>query len=181
AIEKARKENAVLIAGRLNVIATTEKVFQSFLKKKIDFVVCDVRNNDVLFTPGFFREYRRDLVSERVRKALEIKKLQGVRLGAKGRENLALARQKSYEVLKEKALSNPNSVKAWKFTRNMLLRGYNFYQIAKMLQDKKYLTPRNKKVWRTRQVILLYETFVKLESQEHELRNLRRNKKSPSV
>lgn len=98
AISMAKQENAVLIFAKLDRLSRDVEFIFSIRNAGIEIVCCDLPDLNTL-TIGIFAtmaQYERELISERTKKALAVKKAQGVKLGkpenltneakAKGRE-----------------------------------------------------------------------------------------------
>ena len=98
AIAMAKSENAVLIFAKLDRLSRDVEFIFSIRNAGIEIVCCDLPDLNTL-TIGIFAtmaQYERELISERTKKALAVKKAQGVKLGkpenltneakAKGRE-----------------------------------------------------------------------------------------------
>lgn len=99
AIAMAKQENAVLIFAKLDRLSRDVEFIFSIRNAGIEIVCCDLPDLNTL-TIGIFAtmaQYERELISERTKKALAVKKAQGVKLGkpenltneakAKGRES----------------------------------------------------------------------------------------------
>lgn len=98
ALAMAKSENAVLIFAKLDRLSRDVEFIFSIRNAGVEIVCCDMPDLNTL-TIGIFAtmaQYERELISERTKKALAVKKAQGVKLGkpenltneakAKGRE-----------------------------------------------------------------------------------------------
>ena len=98
ALAMAKSENAVMIFAKLDRLSRDVEFIFSIRNAGVEIVCCDMPDLNTL-TIGIFAtmaQYERELISERTKKALAVKKAQGVKLGkpenltneakAKGRE-----------------------------------------------------------------------------------------------
>ena len=83
ALAMAKSENAVLIFAKLDRLSRDVEFIFSIRNAGVEIVCCDMPDLNTL-TIGIFAtmaQYERELISERTKKALAVKKAQGVKLG----------------------------------------------------------------------------------------------------
>jgi DNA invertase Pin-like site-specific DNA recombinase len=115
------------------------------LDKRISF--CDIPSDGEvdLFTITLFAafaERERELISLRTRQALKVKM---ERTGKWQRGNVGFsdgtANKSAVEVIKNKAENNANSMRAYQVIKSKRSDGMTYREIAKLLNDNKFLTP----------------------------------------
>lgn len=141
AIKEANEKNATLIIAKLDRLARNVSFIFKLRDSKVDFVCCDLPDANTL-TIGIFAtiaQHERELISERTRKALAVKKAQGYKLGKP--ENLTNeARQKGNQARIKNALDNERNRKAFALIKHMRSSGYSYKKIAEELNSSGFTT-----------------------------------------
>lgn len=145
AIELCKKENAKLIAYRLDRILRNLEILVMLRQNKISFTALDCLNdNDMIISiKSALAEEELRKVSERTKAALHQKKLRGFKLGKP--ENLTdIARKKGLRAIKLKAQNNENSIRARAFAYTLRMQGLSLAKVAKRLNDSGFKSPTGK-------------------------------------
>lgn len=145
AIELCKKENAKLIAYRLDRILRNLEILVMLRQNKIPFTALDCLNdNDMIISiKSALAEEELRKVSERTKAALHQKKLRGFKLGKP--DNLTdIARQKGLRAIKLKAQNNENNQRAKAMACSLRLQGASFGRIAKYLNNNGFKSSQGK-------------------------------------
>src|SRR5690242_4977342 len=115
------------------------------LGKKVSF--CDIPSDGEvdLFTITLFAafaEREREMISLRTKQALAVKKeREGVWQKGNPDFSSGVAGRKGVEAIKKRAEANENSIRALKVIVSSKKEGMNYVEIAKVLNENKFLTP----------------------------------------
>lgn len=92
ALAACRKAGATLILAKLDRLARNVHFVSGLIESGVDFIAADMpkANKVMIQMHAVMSEWERDQISERTKAALAAAKARGVRLGAKGGENVAL-------------------------------------------------------------------------------------------
>jgi DNA invertase Pin-like site-specific DNA recombinase len=91
ALALCRKHKATLVVAKLDRLARNVHFLSGLMEAGVEFVAADMPtvNRLTIHVLAAVAEHEREMVSQRTRAALAAAKARGVRLGVKGRENLA--------------------------------------------------------------------------------------------
>lgn len=157
AIEYANNNNATLLISKLDRLSRNAAFIFQLRDSKVDFVCCDLPDANTM-TIGIFAllaQQERELISERTKKALQVKKEKGFVLGKP--ENLTeKSRERSIQVRKENAVNNENNRKAIALINQMRKQNISFNKIAKTLNDSGFKTSTGK-TFHSMSVFQLYD------------------------
>ncbi len=84
ALEKCKKENAVLVCAKICRLSRNAEFLLRLMNSKVEFVCCDIPNCD-RFTISLFAilaEKEKNMISERTKNALKMVKARGIKLGS---------------------------------------------------------------------------------------------------
>lgn len=166
AIEFAKENNAILCISKIDRLARNVHFISSLMETGVEFVACDMpsANNFTIFLMSALAEEEAKLISSRTRKALEMKKKQGFKLGTP--ENFTEERRKmGTQALIEKAKNNQNNIQATKLTIEYREQGKSYDWIALRLNELKVFTA-NGKFHNSTSVHRLYRRYLETEKQE---------------
>lgn len=145
AIHEAKNLNAKLLIAKLDRLSRNAGFIFLLKDSGVDFICCDMPELNTL-TLGIFAtlaQYERELISERTKKALQAKKLQGFKLGKP--ENLKQnARDNSIQARRKNAIENENNKKAYSLAIALKNSGASLNKIAKSLNQNGFKTRRGK-------------------------------------
>lgn len=117
AITLAHSTGATLIASKLDRLSRdVADIFTLKKDTRLHFELCDMDASDTLMMSviGGLAQKERELISQRTREALAVKKAQGVKLGSpKARETMLAINHMGVEARKRIARENECSKKAW--------------------------------------------------------------------
>ena len=134
ALAMAKSENAVLIFAKLDRLSRDVEFIFSIRNAGVEIVCCDMPDLNTL-TIGIFAtmaQYERELISERTKKALAVKKAQGVKLGKP--ENLTNeAKAKGREANSRNAKESKSNQNALIVARDHVKNGMPLSAIAESL------------------------------------------------
>lgn len=160
AIESSKCNNAILLIAKIDRLARQTSFVTSLMDSGVKFVACDMpsANNFTITLMAALAQEEARLISNRTKKALEIKKLQGCTLGTP--ENLdEQARLKGLRIRQENARNNPRNKRATAFIMELRGKGLSYDNIADKLNEIGFKTSRNKKFTSTA-VMRLYKRFI---------------------
>jgi DNA invertase Pin-like site-specific DNA recombinase len=161
AIEFAKENNAILCISKIDRLARNVHFISSLMETGVEFVACDMpsANNFTIFLMSALAEEEAKLISSRTRKALEMKKKQGFKLGTP--ENFTEERRRmGTKALIEKAKANKNNVQATKLIVEYRQQGKSYDWIAIRLNELKIFTA-NTKMHNSTSVHRLFKRFMK--------------------
>lgn len=145
AIELCQKENAKLIANRLDRVLRNLEIVVALRINKVMFTALDCLNDSdmIINIKAALAEDELRKVSERTRAALQQKKTRGFKLGKP--ENFSdEGRRKGIEVRKEAANTHPANVQATELIRLYQRDKLTTRAIAQKLNDNGFKTRRGK-------------------------------------
>ncbi len=144
ALALCRKLGAVLIVAKLDRLSRNVAFTSKLLESDVEILFCDFpeANKLVLHIISSIAEYEANLISQRTRQALAVKKQNGVKLGKP--ENLlqdhSKAIAKSNETNRQKALDNPNNKRAAAMLRILKPQKLTLTEMANRLNDEGFVT-----------------------------------------
>lgn len=145
AVAFANKYSARLIIAKLDRLSRDIGFIFTLRNSGVDFTCADIPEANTL-TIGIFAtmaQYEREQISERTKKALAIKKLNGFKLGSP--QNLTYdAALAGALVVKGKARKNENNRRATAMIMSLRNTGYNWIQIASYLNAHGFRTSEGK-------------------------------------
>lgn len=143
AIRLAKDNSATLIIAKLDRLSRNASFIMQLKDSRVDFQCCDIPDANTL-TIGIFAliaQQERELISERTKRALQIKKSQGYVLGTPG--NLTeKSRQTSKAVRRENAINDENNKKALALINSMRSNNLSYRKIAQELNANGFRTRR---------------------------------------
>lgn len=166
AINKCKETGSTLIIAKLDRLSRNYDFIFSLKNSKVKFVCCDLPDANTL-TIGIMAslaQYERELISDRIKKALNEKKKQGHKLGSPNNLN-DKARQKAHKAKSEKANNNEINKNIFNIAYHMKLTGLGYRKIANYLNNENYKTV-NGKSFTPMTVKLILERFSKIKNQE---------------
>lgn len=141
AIAKCKETGATLVIAKLDRLARDVEFIFKVINSGIQIHFCDmpVVNTMILGVFAATAQYERELISERTRAALAVKKAQGVKLGRPKKCSTDEGTQSSSNSRKQAAINNPSNKRIWEVVKQCTnnfteLSTYNFAQAAIMLQ-----------------------------------------------
>lgn len=141
AIAKCKETGATLVIAKLDRLARDVEFIFKIINSGIQIHFCDmpVVNTMILGVFAATAQYERELISQRTKAALAVKKAQGVRLGRPKKCKTGEGTMASSCNRKQAALNNPSNKRIWEVVRQCTndfteLSTYNFAQAAIMLQ-----------------------------------------------
>lgn len=163
AIERAKKEGAVLIIAKLDRLSRNASFIFALRDSGVNFQCVDMPDANTL-TVGIFAtlaQHERELISGRTKAALQVKRAQGIKLGSP--QNLtAEAQVKGVAGNVRKAELNENNRRAASMIKMMLKAGRNYTEIAGELNQAGFRTARGCEFQPT-QVLRLHRRLVSLQ------------------
>ena len=141
AIEKSVKTNSIILCSRLCRLSRDMEYICHLMKsKKVSFKIATQPNADnfVIAIYAAMVTKEREMISIRTKNALREAKKRGTKLGIMGKENIKQANIKKIQQADEFAK------KVKKVVIPMREEGKTYLQIAKILCDVNFLTPRGK-------------------------------------
>jgi DNA invertase Pin-like site-specific DNA recombinase len=143
ALAYARQNKARLVIAKLDRLSRNAGFIFALKDSGVDFVCADMPDANTL-TIGIFAtlgQHERELIGERTRKALAVKKQQGFTLGSP--QNLTpQAQRKGVEAIKRKAATNENNQRALLTIKGYLHQGKTLQQIAHELNESGFRTAK---------------------------------------
>ncbi len=143
AIDRAKKESAVLVIAKLDRLSRNASFIFTLRDSGVNFQCVDMPDANTL-TIGIFAtlaQHERELISSRTKAALQAKIAQGAKLGRP--ENLtADARRKGAEATRTNSLQNSDNRRATTVAEMMHKAGKNYTQIADHLNETGFRTVR---------------------------------------
>lgn len=143
ALAYAKQHKARLVIAKLDRLSRNAGFIFALKDSGVDFVCADMPDANTL-TIGIFAtlaQHERELIGERTRKALAIKKQQGFQLGSP--KNLTpQAQLKGVEAIKLKAATNENNQRALLTIKGYLQQDKTLQQIADELNGSGFRTAK---------------------------------------
>jgi len=83
AVELAKQNNAILLVSKIDRLSRNAAFIMKFKEANVDFVCCDMPDRTTITTGVFasIAQYEREMISDRTKAALQVKKAQGFKLG----------------------------------------------------------------------------------------------------
>ena len=146
ALELCKKKKATLIVAKMDRLSRNVAFTSQLLDSGIEIVFCDFpkANRLVLTIIAAISEYEAGLIRKRTKEALQIKKVQGFKLGKPENltNNLEKAITNSKKANAEKANNNPNNRRAVALIKNLINNTSNLSEMARQLNSEGFLTSR---------------------------------------
>ncbi|MBX0293224.1 recombinase family protein, partial [Hymenobacter sp. HSC-4F20] len=157
AINHAKKEGAVLILAKLDRLSRRVALTSSLMEAGVDFVICDQPNANkfTIHIYAALAEQEAQMISDRTKAALHVRKQQGKQLGTP--KNLTeQARQQGLKVRQLNATKNEHNQKATAHIVALRKQNLSFNQIARELNAVGFKASRGGS-FNQKQVQRLYE------------------------
>lgn len=162
ALELCKKKKATLIVAKMDRLSRNVAFTSQLLDSGIEIVFCDFprANRLVLTIMAAISEYEADLIRQRTKAALQIKKENGCLLGKPENliRNLDKAIVNSRMTNQEKARNNPNNKRAVAILRGLVKKTTNLSEMARILNRDGFKTSRGGE-FSARQVSILIERY----------------------
>lgn len=161
AIEQAKKHNAILIIAKLDRLSRSVAFISQLMESKIKFVCADMPQANELTIHIFaaMAQFERKRISERIKEALQAKRLNEPNWSP-GTNNLDdQARAKASESISRKARETLSIRHAWHLIKGLRSEGQSYNRIAYNLSIEGYKTPRGNVNWHGNQVRNIYLRF----------------------
>jgi DNA invertase Pin-like site-specific DNA recombinase len=143
AIAECKATGATLIIAKLDRLSRDVEFIFALRNAGVDFKACDLPDFNTL-TLGMFAviaQHEREMISQRTKKALAVKKEKGVKLGSPvASQTLQAVTEKGLNARKANARSNENNVKATALIVSMRNAGATWTAIANELNAKGFRT-----------------------------------------
>lgn len=165
AIEVCKKNNCCLLIAKLDRLSRSVEFLFSLQNSGVQFVACDMPQFNTLTLAIFsgLAQYEREMISDRTKRALNVLKQKGVKLGANNGNSHKFNdadRAKAYQGNTDRANNNPNSKKAYYFAIAKRNEGATLQQIADYLNAEQYETASGRGIWKAMQVSRLLQRFA---------------------
>lgn len=164
AIIDCQQQDATLIVAKLDRLSRNVNFTSALMDSKIPFVCCD-NPHATEFTINILSavaQQEAKTISARVKAGLEIAKQRGVKLGAPKSTITDKTREASAKARAERAMNDPNNIKAAHVICISRKNGDTFKKIAEKLNEKGFLTSKKNKFG----AVTVYLLFKKFCSQE---------------
>lgn len=146
ALAYCKENDCTLLIAKLDRLSRNASFIFKLKDAGIKFIAVDMPDA-TNFTIGIFAllaQQEREFISERTKKALAVRKAQGVKLGKP--ENLTdVSRQRSIEARKERATQDDNNKKALALINSMRQQSISYNKIADSLNRNGFQTRRSNK------------------------------------
>lgn len=144
AIKFCQNNNAKLIIAYLDRLSRNVSFILKLQESKIDFIALDIPSFNLitLSTYAIVAQSYREMIFERTKNALQILKEQGIKLGNPNATFTNEMREKAIERNKEKKNNNPYTIRAKAFVKELLKSTTNYSEIARILNNNGFVTPR---------------------------------------
>lgn len=142
ALQLCKKENATLIIAKLDRLSRKVSFLFNLRDSGVDFKSLDCPDFNTL-TLGIFAtlaQSERELISQRTKAALQVKKEQGFKLGNPNAYIKKEWREIAYQKAKEKADNNNNNKRSKLMIESLLKITNNKSEIARKLNENGFLT-----------------------------------------
>lgn len=153
AIAECKDKDATLIIAKLDRLARDVEFTARLQNSGIRFIACDIpqANEFTIHVMAAVAQQEAKRISERTRQALNRKKQKGEPLGFwTHRKRFTKlddhAREKATRVIKERALHNPNNLRARGYAQALRSKGVPLREIAERMNNEGYKSPTNKKI-----------------------------------
>ena len=144
ALNRWRKDGAILIVAKLDRLARSVSFLSSLLESDVEIVFCDFpqANKMVLHIISAISQYEAELIAARTKASLQAKKSRGFKLGnpehLMDRHEQAI--QNSIRTCKDKADNNPNNKRAVAMLRTLVKEKHTLQGIADILNREGFVT-----------------------------------------
>jgi DNA invertase Pin-like site-specific DNA recombinase len=145
ALAYTKKQQGILVIAKLDRLARNAAFIFTLRDSGVNFVCVDMPDANTLTISIFatLAQYERELISERTKKALAEKKIQGFKLGSPTNLTLA-AGLRGAEKMKEKARLNENNRRANAMIISLREAGYSWKKIVNQLNTTGFTTSTGK-------------------------------------
>lgn len=160
ALKQCRKEKATLLIAKLDRLSRKVSFLFNLRDSGINFVSLDCPNFNTL-TLGIFAslaQAERELISQRTKAALQVKKLNGAKLGTPNKFVPEEIRNLAYTKIKSKADENINNKRAKCVIEALIKTTNNKADIARKLNESGFTTSKGGK-FTSIQVIRLIQRY----------------------
>ncbi len=160
AVAFCKEKNVTLVIAKLDRLSRNVAFIFTLRDSGIDFICADIPDANTM-TIGIFAvlaQHERELISERTKAALRVKKKQGFKLG--NPQNLTQqSRMKGCESRRKIAREKECNKKAFEFARDHREKGESYARIAEALNRYRFESPQDKKFYAcsVRHILKLYE------------------------
>lgn len=147
AINDCRKNNATLVISKLDRLSRQVSFIFMLKDSGINFMALDIPNFNTI-TLGIYAtvaQNERELISNRTKEALAVKKRDGIKLGAPNASFTPIQINNAAKVRKEIALNNVNNKRAKLMIESLLKETSNCAKIARILNEHGFTTSRDRK------------------------------------
>jgi DNA invertase Pin-like site-specific DNA recombinase len=145
AIDECSLNGSTLLIAKLDRLSRNAQFILKLRDSKVPFIAVDMpdANNLTIGLLAVVAQHEREMISDRTKRALQVKKQQGYRLGTP--ENLTdHSREIASKVRTENALNNPQNQLASELIYLYKSTGLNYLQIANKLNKKGIKTRSDK-------------------------------------
>ena len=150
AIAECKRTNSTLIIAKLDRLSRNVAFVFSLKSSGVEFVACDLPQFNTLTLAIFIglAQQERELISQRTKAALAVKREQLAKQGKKlGRPNASFSdadRAKACKSNIDKSLNHPNNIKALSVIKLLLNQTSSLTEIAKHLNEGGFRTMNDK-------------------------------------
>jgi DNA invertase Pin-like site-specific DNA recombinase len=151
AIRMTKENDGTLVIAKLDRLSRNMTFISQLMDSKVKFVCCDMPEASELTVHIFaaIAQWERKRISERIKDALDAKRLREPDWKP-GTPNLTdEGRQKSYSTIRSKAREDSDIRKAYHYIKLLRQDGMSFERIATRLNSEGYSTPRRGKFYAT--------------------------------
>ena len=145
AINECKQKNAILVISTLSRLSRCVSFIFQLKDSGVNFLALDMPNFNTL-TLGIFAtlaQNERELISQRTKDALRVKKMQGVKLGAPNAKFTSEQIKSASIARKQIALDNENNMRAKIMIEALLVNTSNCSEIARKLNSNGFKTAKN--------------------------------------
>lgn len=167
ALEHCKRENAILLIGKLDRLSRNVGFIYLLKDSKVRFVCCDMPEaTDVTIgIMAVLAQDERERTSQRTKAALAELRSKGISLGSPS--NLSNeARKLGTQALMKKAQNNPNNKMATALIVPLRENGMSFQKIADRLNENGFKTATGKQFSNV-QVLILYDRYIKSQTESN--------------
>ncbi|GAA5087089.1 recombinase family protein [Chryseobacterium ginsengisoli] len=167
ALEHCKRENAILLIGKLDRLSRNVGFIYLLKDSKVRFVCCDMPEaTDVTIgIMAVLAQDERERTSQRTKAALAELRSKGVTLGNPSNLNNE-ARKLGTEALIRKAKDNPNNKMATALIIPLRENGMSFQKIADRLNENGFKTATGKQ-FSNAQVLILHDRYIKSQTESN--------------
>ena len=150
AIDACKTQDATLVIAKLDRLARDVEFTSRLMNSGVKFIACDipVANEFTIHVMAAVAEQEAKRIAERTRSALQHKKASGYKLGwnthKEKKSKLTYEhRVKGGQFIKERALSNPNNLRAKGYAEILRSQKLTYQQIADVMNGEGFTSPNN--------------------------------------